>query len=144
MAEAKSDRDFLLGMEQVLAEDLLDPAYPIEVVETELRERGHDPAAVAARGRELARQILERRRLSWKEGARAKMDAAGQSLARRRDDLAKMTRAELLNIIAGLQRDKGLCVAFQKRRPEAASDDELRELIEDAELLRSSSGPGDR
>ena len=142
MADTKSDRDFLLMMEQALAEDVLDPAYPIEAVEDELRERGGDPAVIAARGRALAGQLLERRRLSWKEAARAKIAAATQAIARQRDDLAKMSRFELLQIISGLQQERGLSVAFQKRKPEEATDDELRELIEEAELLRKSSGSG--
>jgi len=44
-----------------LASDVLDPDYPIELVEQELREAGIGPEGVAERGKKFAEGLLRKR-----------------------------------------------------------------------------------
>lgn len=50
----------LREMLDVLEEDVLDPDYPIELVEQELREAGLDPEKIAETGRRIARRFVAR------------------------------------------------------------------------------------
>ena len=50
----------LEDLRQLLAEDLLDPEYPMELVEQELREAGLDPEKIAKDGQEFVDKLLKK------------------------------------------------------------------------------------
>jgi hypothetical protein len=111
-------------------------AAPIEQIDAELREAGFDPEAEGAEGAALAKRLLAKRaRLAWQIGA-----ADGQAKERARVDafagrFAKATRAELLAELAALRVDPRLggraAVMFRNHEPKEATDDELREMLEE-------------
>jgi hypothetical protein len=113
-------------------------------VDASLRASGHDPARVRAEGEALAQKLrADRERLAWQvtaaEGlarAQAKLDARGATYA-------GMSRADLLDRLAAARKNPKLAqpvaVLFRNRKPEEASEEELRALLEEIDAL----GEGD-
>lgn len=54
------DKKALERMMESLAEDVLDPEYPIELVEQELRDAGIDPDKVAEDGKKLVEELRKK------------------------------------------------------------------------------------
>ena len=126
-----------------LAEDVLSEDYPMSAVDDELRALGADPDAIGERAREVAWIELERRRRSWMARARDKLEAARRLLVRKAE-LAGLGRAELLDRIQAIASAEAapIAAAFRKRTAASASDDELRELLAEMELVRELAREG--
>jgi hypothetical protein len=117
-----------------------------EEVNAEIRAAGGDPEAIGQRGAELAKKLLAERGMDWKARAAARR-AETEKRAGAMPSFAAMPRTELLARIAAARSDKRfsapVVAAFRKRREEEASDDELRALLEEIELLRRMHGDED-
>jgi hypothetical protein len=110
-------------------------------LDASIRAEGGDPKAIGERGARLAEELLARRkRLRWTakargntESALAKMDAAPRT--------PKLPRAELLARIEAARSDgrfkAPLAAAFRKRTAEESTDEELRRLLDEIEMLRT-------
>lgn len=61
VAEARAPRS-LEELRESLEADVLDPEYPIEMVEEELRAAGLDPEKIGAEGEAIARDALAKRK----------------------------------------------------------------------------------
>jgi hypothetical protein len=106
---------------------------------------GGDPVAMGERGAALAKALIERRkRLQWQIVALEALDTAKEEAKRalavdavRR---AKMSRVELAAEIESA-REEGFLEGLAARRREAgeATEDELRDLLEQIVMLRSAS-----
>jgi hypothetical protein len=136
----RDDSDALESVVSELAGDLLDRRMPLAAVEGSLRAAGVDPDRLRDDGLQLATQLLERRRLFWQEEARRRI-ANRAPLVARIAQLASMTKDDLLLRLGDLRGDPALgpsvAAAFRKRKPEESSAEELRELLQEVELLRS-------
>ena len=127
------------------AEELPEGA-PAEEVARRIREGGGDPEAIAARGRALAAELLEKRdRLAWRGEARAQLDAA-RTMAASLPSRRGLSRADLLGRIEALRGDPRaparVVVAYRKRSPGEATDDELAALLEEMELAAALDRSG--
>jgi hypothetical protein len=115
----------------------------VEALEAEVRADGGDPDAIGRRGAALAKERLAERGLDWK--ARAK-DRAAETTRRAGawPSFGQIPRAELRARIDAARADARfsapVVAAFRKRSAEAATDDELRALLEEIEVLRRLHG----
>jgi hypothetical protein len=57
----RSDAELLAALDESLASDVLDPEYPIEWVDEDLRAMGVDPEEVAKRGVQFVKRLLSER-----------------------------------------------------------------------------------
>ena len=131
-----TDRELLDRLDASLAKDVLTEAYTQEEVVEAIRAAGGDPAALGQRGAELANQLLKERRLSWKRAARQSLEEAQSASVE--VDLGTLSRAELMEAIEEARKEpslSGLVGAFRKRKPEQASEEELRALISEMRTL---------
>jgi hypothetical protein len=122
--------------------DVLDPAYPLADVQTEIRKAGGDPVAIGRRGAALAKSLLDKRRLAWQDRARERTVewAADSNMTA---TIPRLSRRETLAHINAMRSDPGLApivANFHKRKPEDASDDELHQIRLEMELLRRRIG----
>lgn len=110
---------------------------PSADVDAELRVAGGDPDAIGSRGAALAARLLADHDVDWRERAAKRRD---DMKARAGDwpDFTKMPRPELVRRLAVARADSrfgaSVVTAFRKRKEEEASDDELREILEDIEV----------
>jgi len=131
-----TEQQLLERLDESLAKDVLTDAYSPDEVNAAIRAAGGDPAALGQRGAELVKQLLKERRLSWRE-------AAKQSLAETQSvsddaDLATLSREQLLRAIEEARKEpslSGVVGAFHKRKPEQASQEELRALLSEMRTL---------
>jgi hypothetical protein len=103
----------------------------------ELRRAGFD-AGVGARGAARAKELLAARSGGWKDAARTALDTMAARV-RDRASYAAMARDELLALLDAARGDAryGAVVASFHKRPDAeASDDELRDLLEQLDVVR--------
>lgn len=138
--KAKTDTELWCALEG-LDDDLLDPALPTDIVADELRKLGLDPVALAKMGSGVVAQLQEQERLSWRAKAlekRARLEGRGARVT----VPAGMSKAAMLARLEELRSSHprmgtAVVAAFRKRKPEESTDEELRGLLEDMELLRS-------
>jgi hypothetical protein len=136
--ETKRDpKEILRAIEQT-ADDVLDPDYPAELVDEDLREMGLDPDAVGQRGATLAARLLAERR----EALRKEAIAAGAPLAERltvAKAKPRRTREEMLARVERAAADPRyagkLGLAARGRRPEEPTDEELSALCDKLDAL---------
>jgi hypothetical protein len=140
--KTRSPADLLRAIEGTAADaDLaaIDAMSPAEV-DAAIRANGGDPEAIGARGAKLAEELLARRkRLRWQAkahgdmtGALVKMSAAPRT--------PRLPRPELLARIEAARGDArfrgAIAASFRKRTAEESTDDELRGLLDEIEMLR--------
>jgi hypothetical protein len=134
------DGQKLDDIERLLAEDMLDPQTPIEVVREYLQAAGGDPNEIGREGAIFARELIDRRRLAWQEKARKRI-ARRAPLLERVGQLADMTKEQLVLRFNSLRSDPALgpqvAGAFHKRRAEESTEDELRTFLQEIETLRA-------
>lgn len=128
-----------LFTESLAAESVTEQAS-IADVDQDLRDAGGDPEAIGMRGAALVQELLEKRRLDWQVQARAKQAALSErNAARKAERRPRGTRTQMLASINEYRSDptmgNAVSVSFRKRLPEASSDDELAELLDELELL---------
>ncbi len=115
-------------------------------VSAEIRAAGGDPEAIGARGAALAARLLAERGLDWKTRANARKGAMARSVGEW-PSFKALSRTELLARIHTARADARFAApvvaAFRKRGDEDVSDDELRALLEEIEVLRRLHAPDD-
>jgi hypothetical protein len=145
--KTRTDEELLDVIEQAEADaDLAEIAAmtPAEV-DAAIRAEGGDPDAIAARGLRLVEELMERRdRLQWQAKARGDMEAALAKMAQA-PKTPKLPRAELLARLTAARSDARfnapIAAAFRKRTAEESTDDEIRRLLDEIEMLRILEGP---
>ena len=110
-------------------------------LDAKIRAEGGDPVAIGERGARLAEELLARRkRLQWQAKARGNMEATLAKMATA-PKTPKLPRKELIDRIEAARHDARLrapiAAAFRKRTAEKSSDDELRRLLDEIEMLRT-------
>jgi hypothetical protein len=117
-----------------------------EEIDAEISAEGGDPIAMGARGAKLAEKLIDRRkRLAWQVEANEALDAAKGAatklLAAEADRRAKMTRSEIIEEIKRAEREGfGVGLAARKGGAEEATEEQLRELLEQIVMLRGVKG----
>jgi hypothetical protein len=121
----------ILAAIDAIADDVLDPDYPKELLDEELREAGGDPEAIGKRGADLAAKLLVARR----EALRGEMIANVQPLADRLHAARAKpapSRQEMRDRIRRAEADPRyagqIAVAARGRRPDEPTDEELAAL----------------
>jgi hypothetical protein len=109
-------------------------------VDASLRAHGHDPAAVRAEGEALAKALrADRERLAWQVEAAQALANEQARFEARPSRYADVPRAELLARIAVARKSPRLAqpvaVLFRNRKAEEASEEELRAILEEIEVL---------
>jgi hypothetical protein len=132
------------ALEAQAREDEIDrflTATPAEV-DARLRASGHDPNALREEGKKVAAEAsVDRKRLAWQIEAavglakeQARVDARSRAT-----DYAGLSRSELLARLAAAKQNPRLpqpvAVLFRNRKAEEASEDELREMLQEIEAL---------
>jgi hypothetical protein len=133
-----TEHELLDRLDASLASDVLTEAYSQEEVAEAIKAAGGDPAKVGQRGAEMAKQLLKKRRLDWQRTAKERL--AETQRASVELDLTRLSRKELLEAFDEARRDpslSGLVGAFHKRKPEQASEEELRALLSEIRTLGS-------
>jgi hypothetical protein len=112
-------------------------------VDAELRAAGGDPDAIGRRGAAHAAKHLPERALDGKSRAKARQDAMDRTVGEW-PRLGALPRAELLARVRAARADTQFAapvvMAFRKRAEEEATDDELRAVLEEIEVLRRLHG----
>jgi len=112
-------------------------------LDAQIRANGGDPDAIGRRGAALAEELLARRkRLSWQAEARAAMDAERAKMATA-PKTPPLPREELLARFEAARNDPRFPVGvhFRNRKSGELSDDELREILDEIEMLRTLEKP---
>jgi hypothetical protein len=108
-------------------------------LDAEIRADGGDPEAIGRRGAALAQKLLAERKVDWKTRAKARAAETAKKVGEW-PSLVGLARDELLARLRAAQSDARfsapVVAAFRKRAPEEASDDELRAIAEEVEVLR--------
>jgi hypothetical protein len=108
-------------------------------VAAEIRAEGGDPEAIARRGGATAAKLLAERAADWRTRASARREAMGARIGEW-PSFASLPRHELSARLAAARVDPRLSApvvaAFRKRTEDDATDDELRAILEEIEVLR--------
>jgi hypothetical protein len=108
-------------------------------VDAEIRAHGGDPETIGREGAALAAKHLPERALDWKSRAMGRKEAMDRSIGEW-PRLGALPRAELLGLVRAARADvrfmAPVVAAFRKRGEEDATDDELRAVLEEIEVLR--------
>jgi hypothetical protein len=109
-------------------------------VDASLRANGHDPAAVRAEGEALAKKLrADRERLAWQVEAAQGLAKEQARFDARVPKYGGLSHRELLDQLAVARANPRLAqpvaVMFRNRKPEEASDEELRAILEEIEAL---------
>jgi hypothetical protein len=138
----RTHEDLLAAIEQAGADDDLTEieAMSPAALDASIRADGGDPEGIAARGLRLVEELTERRkRLAWQAKARGDMQSAFAKMAEAPRTPA-LPRDELMKRINAARADARLhapiAAAFRKRTAEESTDDELRRLLDEIEMLR--------
>jgi hypothetical protein len=142
----RTDEELIAAIAQAEADDDLaeiEAMSPAEL-DASIRAGGGDPDAIAARGLRLVEELLERRqRLDWQAKARGNMESALAKMATA-PKTPKLPRGDLLKRIDAARTDARfkapIAAAFRKRTAEESTDDELRRLLDEIEMLRTLEG----
>jgi hypothetical protein len=146
MSDDKRDARVVMRAIERIAEDVLDPEYPKELLDEELREMGLDPEGVGRRGADLAQRLLAERREALRKEAVASATPLAQRLeaARARPP---QTRQQMLDRIARAEADPRfagqIAVAARGRRPDEPTDEELAAMCATLEALGVLPPDGD-
>ena len=113
-------------------------------VDASLRAKGHDPAAVRAEGEALAKKLgADRERLAWQVEAAQGLAKEQVRFEARVPKYAGLSRAQLLGRLAAARTNPRLAqpvaVMFRNRKPEEASEEELRAILEEIDALAEDS-----
>jgi len=142
----RTDLELLAAIMQAEADDDLAEIAAMSRAELDasIREGGGDPEGIRARGARLAQELGERRRrLAWQATARGDLESALAKMAGA-PKTPKLPRRELLDRIAAARSDgrfeAPIAAAFRKRTAEETTDDELRRLLDEIEMLRRMGG----
>ena len=137
------------ALDEDLLGELLDDGADDEAIDEELRAAGADPEAIASSVRAQVEEALaeEQALLPWQRLARRKRRRQARWLedeqGPRGSGSRPLARAELLRRIDEARRHPRLegrvQAYFRGREPHEASDEELRGLLEDLEILRRLS-----
>jgi hypothetical protein len=143
----RPDEDVLAAIDAAEADANLAEVAALspEALDASIRANGGDPDAIAARGVQLVQELLERRqRLDWQAKARANMEDALAKMATA-PKTPKLPRGELLKKIDAARTDARfkapIAAAFRKRTADESTDDELRRLLDEIEMLRTLEKP---
>jgi hypothetical protein len=141
MTTKRDPRALFRAMKEQELEDDLDEILAMSDAELdrELAAGGGDPAAIRAAGvAHVARLIGDRERLAWHGAAASKLDALRATAAAMKTK-TRLSRDELLTRIAIARENPRfaapVAVLFQKKTEEAATDEELQDLLDEIELL---------
>jgi hypothetical protein len=109
-------------------------------VDAGLRAHGRDPAAVRAAGEALATKLrADRVRLAWQVEAAQALAKEQARFDARPPRYAGLSRDELEKRLAVARKDPRLAqpvaVMFRNRKPEEASEEELRAILEEIDAL---------
>jgi hypothetical protein len=114
-------------------------------ISADIAKDGGDPVATGARGAAFAKALIDKRkRLQWQivalEALDTAKDEAKRALAVDAERRAKMSHDELVDEIESA-RAEGFLDGLAARRREAgkATDDELRDLLDQIVMLRSAA-----
>jgi hypothetical protein len=138
----RTDEELLAAIQQAEADDDLAEieAMSPDELNASIRADGGDPEAIGARGAKLAEELLARRkRLRWQAKAHGDM---GRAFAKMQEAprTPALPRAELLARIEAARVDArfrgSIAAAFRKRTADESTDDELRGLLDEIEMLR--------
>jgi hypothetical protein len=139
----RAPEETLRAIEEAAADaDLAEiAAMPAAELDAQIRADGGDPEAIGARGARLAEELLARRkRLQWQAKARGDMNAALAKMATVPKTPA-LPRRDLLDRIEAARNDARfrtpIAAAFRKRTADESTDDELRRLLDEIEMLRA-------
>jgi hypothetical protein len=139
----RAPEETLRAIEETAADaDLAEiAAMPARDLDAQIRAGGGDPEGIGARGARLAGELLARRkRLQWQAKARDDMNAALAKMATVPRTPA-LPREELRRRIEAARSDARfgapIAAAFRKRSAEESTDDELRRLLDEIEMLRA-------
>lgn len=132
------DRDTFERLCLSLDDDLLTEAYSSEEIDQELRDLGIDPEALGQRGQSLVNGLFDKQRLSWQDVARRKHERSQQieNEIQMEFDFPKDLLIQMLNNTQHPQASNKVSAYFRKRKPEDASEEELRELLREIEFLK--------
>jgi hypothetical protein len=108
-------------------------------LDAEIRASGGDPDAIGQRGVALAAKHLPERALDWKTRAQGRKEAMDRSVGEW-PRFGALPRTELLALVRAARTDTRfsapVVMAFRKRGEEEATDEELRAVLEEIEVLR--------
>jgi len=140
--QKRSAEDVLRAIDQIDADDdlaAIEAMAPADL-DASIRASGGDPDAIGARGARLAEELLARRkRLRWQAKAHGDMASA---LAKMNEAprTPKLPRGELLARVEAARDDARfrapIAAAFRKRTADESTDEELRGLLDEIEMLR--------
>jgi hypothetical protein len=138
----RSIGDIRRAIDQAKGDDDLQAVGAMSPAELDasIRAEGGDPEAIGARGARLAEELLGRRK-GLRSQAKAHGDVAS-ALAKMKEAPRTpiLPRADLLARIEAARSDARLrtpiAAAFRKRTAEESTDDELRGLLDEIEMLR--------
>jgi hypothetical protein len=133
----RSEEDLVHALDVGLDDDVLSDDYPIADVDAELIDGGADPGEVGRWGVALVGDLRKKRRLAWQEEARTMLDSMQAKLATH-TRVAALPRADLLARIDAARRDprlQGPVSMAARSLAGEASDEELRQILEDLEAL---------
>ena len=112
-----------------------------EELDQYIASEGGDPAAIRARGKALGERLVAKQE-AWKTETIEKLDALRAEAASLRQQ-PRLSRAELLARLDAARNDprfgEPVATLFQKKAPEASTDEELQALV-DAIALLSKTG----
>jgi hypothetical protein len=120
-------------------------SMPKDEVDARLRAAGLDPERTRAEGAAMARKLAaDRDRLAWQVEAAeglAKAQAAFDARPSKYEGWTRDALAERLEVVRKSPKlAQPVAVMFRNRKPEEASADELRELLEEIEALEEGDG----
>jgi hypothetical protein len=138
----RTDEELLAAIARTEADDDLAEIAAMSPAEVDasIRANGGDAEGIRARGLRLVEELIERRqRLAWQAKARGDMETALAKMVEA-PKTPKLPRPELLAKIAAARSDgrfkAPIAAAFRKRTAEESTDDELRRLLDEIEMLR--------
>lgn len=139
-SKGKTDKELWSALDG-LEDDLLDPNFPEALVEVEIRRLGLSPEALANRGSEFVAQVREQERLSWQARALEKRAQLEARVLRVKvpSNMSRQAALDRINELRASDSKVGAAIrlAARKRKPEESTDEELRDLLEEMEMLRA-------
>jgi len=148
MSSTKNPRNLWRTLKEQEAQDDLDEilAMSDEELDSYINENGGDAKAIRARGAALAEELLAHRKDKAWHGEMQDELADFQKKAEARRTTEKLPRAELLRRIEAVRSNPGsatrVATLFQNKTLAASTDEELRDLLEQMELLLGLEGGG--
>ena len=109
-------------------------------VDASLRANGHDPAAVRAEGEAFVKKLrADRDRLAWQVEAAEGLAKEQARFEARVPKYAGLSRAQLVERLSAARTSprfaQPVAVMFRNRKPEEATEEELRAILEEIDAL---------